>query len=65
VRDAATLEPDGELADRLIARCADAGLLLLTCGAGHNVVRWLAPLNVTEAEIDEGLAVFDGVLAAA
>jgi 4-aminobutyrate aminotransferase-like enzyme len=40
-------------------------LLLLTCGAAHNVVRWLAPLNVTEAEIDEGLAVFDGVLAAA
>jgi 4-aminobutyrate aminotransferase len=65
VRDSATLEPDGDLADRLIARCADAGLLLLTCGPAHNVVRWLAPLNVTDAELDEGLAVFDGVLAAA
>jgi 4-aminobutyrate aminotransferase len=64
VRDPATLEPDGELADRLIASCADAGLLLLTCGVAHNVVRWLAPLNVTEAEIDEGLAVFGDVLAA-
>ena len=32
VKDRATREPDGALPDRLIARCADAGLLLLTCG---------------------------------
>ncbi|HYK95800.1 MAG TPA: aspartate aminotransferase family protein [Candidatus Dormibacteraeota bacterium] len=63
IRDRGTLAPDGELADRVIAGCADAGLLLLTCGAAHNVVRWLAPLDVTEAEIDEGLGVFAGVLA--
>jgi 4-aminobutyrate aminotransferase len=63
VRDQAARTPDGELADSVIARCADAGLLLLTCGATHNIVRWLAPLNVTSAEIDEGLDVFDRVLA--
>ena len=32
VRDRATREPDGILPDRLSAACADAGLLVLTCG---------------------------------
>ncbi len=63
VRDRETREPDGELGDAVIARCADAGLLLLTCGPAHNIVRWLAPLDVTAAEIDEGLGIFERVLA--
>ena len=32
VKDRVTREPDGELPDRLMAACADRGLLLLTCG---------------------------------
>ena len=64
VRDRETREPDGELGDAVIARCADAGLLLLTCGPAHNIVRWLAPLDVSAAEIDEGLGIFERVLAA-
>ncbi len=35
---------------------------LLTVPAGETVVRWLPPLNVTDAEVDEALAVFHGVL---
>jgi 4-aminobutyrate aminotransferase-like enzyme len=57
------VETSPELAPELIARCADAGLLLLTAGGRHEVVRWLPPLDVTSAEIDEGLTVFRGVLA--
>jgi len=64
VTDPAKRSPDGERADAVIARCADEGLLLLTCGQAHNTVRWLAPLNVTTAEIEEGLDVFGRVLAA-
>ena len=64
VRDQHSREPDGDLADSIIARCADAGLLLLTCGATHNIVRWLAPLNVTSDEIDEGLDIFGRVVGA-
>jgi 4-aminobutyrate aminotransferase len=62
VIDRATREPDGNLGNALIARAADEGLLLLTCGAAHNVVRWIPPLNVTADEIDEGLAIFGRVL---
>jgi 4-aminobutyrate aminotransferase-like enzyme len=56
-------ETSPELAPELTARCADAGLLLLTAGSNHEVVRWLPPLDVTSAEIEEGLAVFRDVLA--
>jgi len=64
VKDRAERTPDGERADAVIARCADDGLLLLTCGQAHNTVRWLAPLNVTAAEVDEGLEIFGRVLSA-
>jgi acetylornithine/N-succinyldiaminopimelate aminotransferase len=35
---------------------------LLTVPAGETVVRWLPPLNVTDAEVDEALALFHAVL---
>ncbi len=33
-------------------------LLLLTCGSYENVIRWIPPLVVTEAQIDEALDLF-------
>ncbi len=62
VRDQATREPDGELPDRLIAACADAGLLVLTCGRQHETVRWLPPIDVTAAEIAEAVEIFGETL---
>lgn len=37
---------------------------LLTVPAGEKVVRWLPPLNVSDEEVVEALALFEGVLAA-
>jgi 4-aminobutyrate aminotransferase len=62
--DRATGTPDGELPDRLMAACADAGLLVLTCGSVHETVRWIPPLDVTAAEIAEGVEIFGEALAA-
>ena len=62
VKDRATGAPDRELANAVIGRCADEGLLLLTCGTEHNTVRWMPPLDVTEAEVGEGLEIFERVL---
>jgi 4-aminobutyrate aminotransferase len=64
VRDRSTREPDGVLPDRLSAACADNGLLVLTCGSQHEVVRWIAPLDATAAEISEGVEIFGETLAA-
>ncbi len=64
VKDRATREPDGAMGDATIARCLDEGLMLLTCGPAHNIVRWIPPLDVNAAEIQEGLGIFRKVLAA-
>jgi 4-aminobutyrate aminotransferase len=58
VRSRDGAEPDGAMADRLMGACADAGLLVLLCGRDHHVVRWIPPLNVTAAEIAEGVEIF-------
>ncbi len=63
VTDRESRTPDGAIGDALIARCADLGLLLLTCGPAHNVVRWIAPLDVTADEVDEALGIFRQALA--
>ena len=62
VKDAETREPDGRLGDALSAKCADDGLLLLTCGTQHNIVRWIPPLDVERAELEEALGVFQTAL---
>jgi len=63
VRDRGTREPDSSLPDQLMAACADAGLLVLTCGHSHQVVRWIPPIDVTAAEIAEGVEIFGETLA--
>ncbi len=62
VLDRATREPDGATCEALLARAADEGLLVLSCGSVHQVVRWVPPLDVTAAEILEGLEVFANAL---
>ncbi len=63
VTDRASREPDGATCEAVIQGCADEALLLLSCGVAHNVIRWIAPLDVTSEEIDEGLGIFGRVLA--
>ena len=58
VHDRATRRPDGAAAGRLIVRCAEEGLLLITCGVEHQVVRWIPPLDVSADEIQGALATF-------
>lgn len=44
----------------LAQKLLDAGMMVTP--AGPNVVRWLSPLNITEAHANEGLAIFKSVL---
>ncbi len=62
VKDRATREPDGATADAVAARATDAGLLLLSCGLHHEVIRWIPPLDVTVPEIEEALGLFEVAL---
>jgi 4-aminobutyrate aminotransferase len=62
VHDRATKEPDGDLATSLIARCAELGLLVLSCGQAHQVVRFIPPIDATAAEIAEAIELFGEAL---
>ncbi len=62
VKDRETREPDGATCETVIQGCADEGLLVLSCGVEHNVIRWIPPLDVTSEEIAEALGIFRRVL---
>jgi len=55
-------EPDGSTAKAAIARAADLGLLVLTCGSSSHVVRWIPPIDVSAAEISEAVEIFGETL---
>jgi 4-aminobutyrate aminotransferase/(S)-3-amino-2-methylpropionate transaminase len=59
VEDPATLVPDRARTQRVLARAASKGLLLLSAGLYGNVIRTLMPLSITDAELDEGLGVLE------
>jgi 4-aminobutyrate aminotransferase len=57
--------PDAAAASRVQAECIRRDLLLLTCGAYGNVIRWIPPLVVNAEQIDAALAIFNQALTAA
>jgi 4-aminobutyrate aminotransferase/(S)-3-amino-2-methylpropionate transaminase len=63
VTDRATRQPDAALAQQVIDRARDGGLLLLKCGAHKNVVRLLPPLVASPADATEALAAIAAALA--
>jgi 4-aminobutyrate aminotransferase/(S)-3-amino-2-methylpropionate transaminase len=59
VEDRAQKTPATALAQRTIDRSRQNGLLLLTCGAHKNVIRFLMPLVATTGDIDNGLRLLE------
>ena len=62
VVDPATKEPAGDLATGVVEAAAERGLLLLKSGIYSNCIRVLAPLVLSDAELDEALAVWEEAL---
>lgn len=56
--------PDRARTAALVSAALEHDLYLLSCGCDKNVLRFIAPLTVTQAEIDRALAILDEVLAA-
>ena len=51
--------PDRALTARVCAHALAHGLYLLSCGCDKNVVRFIAPLTVSQEEIDMALEILD------
>jgi 4-aminobutyrate aminotransferase len=55
---------DGQAADQVLRRCLEGGVIMISCGPGQEVVRLAPPLTISDAELDHGLDVLCGALAA-
>ncbi len=55
-------EPAADEAKQLAAYCLSQGLLILVCGTYGNVVRILAPLVITDEQLEKGLSIMEAGL---
>jgi 4-aminobutyrate aminotransferase len=53
---------DKSITKAIIHNCEDQGLLLLSCGTYDNVIRWIPPLVVNDAQIKDALNIFGKAL---
>ena len=62
VTDRSSREPAADLTKALVYKAAAAGLVLLSCGVYGNVIRFLPPLTISDAVLNEGLDVIEKTL---
>jgi 4-aminobutyrate aminotransferase/(S)-3-amino-2-methylpropionate transaminase len=54
--------PDADLTKALVQAAGRHGLVILSCGVYSNVIRFLAPLTITDALLKEGFQLFEMAL---
>ncbi len=57
VKDRATKEPFGQAAAAISQKCLDRGLITVKAGVYNNVIRLLAPLVISDDDMEKGLAI--------
>ena len=63
VTDRASKAPAAKLRDRIIQEAYQRGLILLPCG--RSTIRYIPPLIIQQAEVDEGVEILDASIQAA
>ena len=62
VKDKNTKAPNPELTSSIVNECAQNGLLVESAGIYGNVIRFLAPLVITDEQLYAGLDIFESAL---
>ena len=62
VKDKKSKEPNGELVKKLVAECANNGLIVENSGSHGQVIRFLAPLVITNEQLEAGLDIFENAI---
>jgi len=52
-------QPAADEARQLLDYCLEKGLVILTCGSYGNIIRILAPLVITDEQLEKGLAILE------
>jgi 4-aminobutyrate aminotransferase-like enzyme len=59
VRNMRADAPDAELTRAVVQAAGRRGLIILSCGVYSNVIRFLAPLTISDALLKEGCHLFE------
>ncbi|MBN1227337.1 MAG: 4-aminobutyrate--2-oxoglutarate transaminase [Deltaproteobacteria bacterium] len=62
VKDRETKEPAPDETKQIATRCFEKGLIVLTCGVYHNVIRILVPLVISNAQLEQGFKILEDSL---
>jgi len=62
VKDKTTKEPNPEIVSKIIMNAVQHGLMIENAGVHGNVIRFLAPLVITDEQLDEGLRIFEAAI---
>jgi len=63
VVDATSKRPNPDRAQQVIDQARERGLLVIKCGVNRNIVRFLAPLVISDSDLDEALRIVDEAVA--
>ena len=61
VKDRKTKEPARDETGEIVKRCYEKGLIILSCGVYHNVIRTLIPLVITDDQLQKGFDILEEV----
>jgi 4-aminobutyrate aminotransferase/(S)-3-amino-2-methylpropionate transaminase len=62
VTDRTTKEPASEQTSKIMSKCLERGLILMSCGALKNVLRLMFPLVISEDELNRGLDILEDAI---
>ncbi len=55
-------EPNSEIVSQLVGECVSHGLIIEGAGTSNNVVRFLAPLVITDEQLEAGFTIFENAI---
>jgi 4-aminobutyrate aminotransferase / (S)-3-amino-2-methylpropionate transaminase / 5-aminovalerate transaminase len=64
VKDRKTKEPAADAAKNIVKYCHNHGLIIITAGIYSNVIRLLAPVNISSELLNQGLDILEEAIAA-
>jgi len=62
VKDRESKEPAPDETKQIATRCFEKGLIVLSCGVYHNVIRILVPLVISNAQLEQGFKILEDSL---
>ncbi len=58
-------EPSHDIAEKVASKCFENKLIVLTCGTHGHVIRLIPPLNMSDAEMNQGLEILEKAIESA